>query len=112
MTSFGHMSVRRRKTGEDAGEQKWEEYRVIQWKSSKAVMAKDRTRCLEPRTVNLSLKEVRELIEAGPKPTPQPGPIVPPKKANSKLVREPKADNGDRQVQLVSVGTDDDESEE
>jgi hypothetical protein len=113
MTSFGNMRVARRKIGEDdSGSTKWEEYRVIQWKSSKQVMAKDRTRCLEPRTVNLSLKEVRELIEAGPKPTPAAGRVVPPKKASKGLVREPE-ENGDRQVQLVSVGVDDnDEGEE
>lgn len=105
MTSFGHMRVTRRKTGIDEdGKPAYEEVRVIQWKASKTVMAKDRTRCLEPKTVNLSLKEVRELLETGPKPTPVPGRVVPPKKAN-KVVR-----NGDSEdetpVQLVSVGTD------
>ncbi len=76
MTSFGNMRVRRRGTGVDEdGNKTFEEFRVIQWTGTKTVMAKDRTRCLEPRTVNLSLKEVRELIEAGPK-QPAPGRVA------------------------------------
>jgi len=100
MTSFGQMRVARKKAGvEEDGSQKWEEYRVIQWRASKTVMAKDRTRCLEPRTANLSLKDIRELLESGPKPTPAAGGIVPPKKRNN-VVRE-------SDVELVSVGGDD-----
>ena len=101
MTSFGQMRVARKKAGvEEDGTQKWEEYRVIQWRASKTVMAKDRTRCLEPRTANLSLKDVRELLESGPKPTPAAGRIVPPKTRN-KVVRE------ETENELVSVGGDD-----
>lgn len=101
MTSFGQMRVARKKAGvEEDGTQKWEEYRVIQWRASKTVMAKDRTRCLEPRTANLSLKDVRELLESGPKPTPAAGRIVPPKKRNN-VVREESVE------ELVSVGGDD-----
>lgn len=101
MTSFGQMRVARKKAGvEEDGTQKWEEYRVIQWRASKTVMAKDRTRCLEPRTANLSLKDVRELLESGPKPTPAAGRIVPPKKRNN-VVREENVE------ELVSVGGDD-----
>ena len=85
MTSFGHMRVQRRKTGADEdGNAIYEEFRVIQWKASKTVMAKDRTRCLEPRTIigegKLGgLKDVRELLEAGPK---QPAP--------TRVVQKPK----------------------
>jgi hypothetical protein len=71
MTSFGQMRIAKRKVVID-GKDNWEEVRVIQWTNSKTVMAKDRTLCLEPRTVNLSLKEIRELLEVGPKPTPEP----------------------------------------
>jgi AAA domain len=67
MTSFGRMNIARRKAGENEdGTPRWEEVRVIQWRGSK------------PKTVNLSLKEIRELIESGPTPTPQPGRVVPP----------------------------------
>jgi hypothetical protein len=108
MTSFGNMRVRRR-TEEDAqGERKVVEYRQIQWAGSKSVMAKDRTRCLEPKTVNLSLKEVREILENGPKPTPQPGRVVPEKKANT-VVRRKAAESEDEEsnvVNLASVGSD------
>ena len=82
MTSFGHMTVRRKKSGTDEdGNPVWEEFRVIQWKASKTVMAKDRTRCLEPRTIigdgKLGgLKDVRELLENGPK-QPAPGRVSP-----------------------------------
>lgn len=98
MDSFGRMTVGRRKTGEtnDDESPKFEEVRLIQWKGSKTVMAKDRTRCLEPRTVNLSLKEVRELLENGPVPTPQPGRVVPPK------IDKPLKKN-DEKVELLSV---------
>jgi hypothetical protein len=65
MTSFGQMKIAKRKAGTNQdGTDRWEEVRVIQWANSKTVMAKDRTMCLEPRTVNLSLKEVRELLES------------------------------------------------
>ena len=107
MTSFGNMRVRRRQTGvDDEGNKVYEEVRVIQWTGTKTVMAKDRTRCLEPRTVNLSLKEVRELIEAGPK-QPAPGRVVG-KKTDKPLNKEPAtAPTGeyveDNVLQLVSV---------
>lgn len=103
MTSFGHMKVTRRKTGVDEeGAPQYEEYRVIQWKASKTVMAKDRTRCLEPRTIigegKLGgLKDVRELMESGPKPQPQPGRVAqkaktPPVKKNSQATEESVGD--------------------
>jgi hypothetical protein len=114
MTSFGNMRVRRRPTGEtdDDGKKKYEEVRVIQWAASKSVMAKDRTRCLEPRTVNLNLKEVRELLESGPKPSTQPGRVVKRPKANDVVRDEPKAEesvNGESEVNeedLVTAGED------
>jgi hypothetical protein len=102
MDSFGRMTVGRRKSGENEdGTPQYEEVRLIQWKASKSVMAKDRTRCLEPRTVNLSLKEIRELLESGPKPTPQPGRVTGPK--NDQPVKEKKP------VELVSVNVGEDE---
>jgi AAA domain len=73
MTSFGRMTVQRKRVGKDEDDHPiYEEMRVIQWRATKTVMAKDRTRCLEPRTVIgsgklNSLKDVRELLEAGPK---------------------------------------------
>jgi hypothetical protein len=82
MTSFGHMKVARRPAGvDDEGNKKFDEFRVIQWKASKTVMAKDRTRTLEPRTIigegKLGgLKDVRELLEKGPAPQPQPGRVA------------------------------------
>jgi len=85
MTSFGNMRVVRRRTGTDEdGHAVYEEYRVIQWRGSKTVMAKDRTRCLEPKTVIReghigNLKELRELLEAGPQ-QPAPGRVVPNKR--------------------------------
>jgi AAA domain len=101
MTSFGHMRVARRKTGnDDDGNPQYEEFRRIQWKASKTVMAKDRTRCLEPYTTNLSLKEVRENLESGPKPTPQPGRTVP-NKGNSSTVKV-----SSEPFELLSVGAD------
>lgn len=121
MTSFGHMRVARKKGEVVDGEQQWEEFRVIQWRASKTVMAKDRTRCLEPRTIigegHLGgLKEVRELLENGPRPTVQPGRVVPKKTAN-KVVRkkavddaaeEAESDDGEV-VQLVSFNSEDEE---
>jgi len=102
MTSFGHMRVARKKAGVDEeGNPKYEEFRVIQWRASKTVMAKDRTRCLEPRTTG-SLREVRELIESGPRPVPAAGRVVP-----KKTTRSANGDSGE-QVQLVSVGVDED----
>lgn len=89
MTSFGRMSVQRKRTGkEEDGTPIYDEFRVIQWRATKTVMAKDRTRCLEPRTVigngKLgSLKDIRELLEAGPK-QPAPGRVVPPKSGRRK----------------------------
>lgn len=83
MTSFGQMRVQRTKKGVDEeGTAVYEEYRVIQWKASKAVMAKDRTRCLEPKTIIGDgkvdgLKGIREMLETGPKPATQPGRVVP-----------------------------------
>lgn len=86
MTSFGHMTVIRKKAegvDDETGKPKFEERRMIQWRASKTVMAKDRTRCLEPRTINQSLKDIRELLEAGPK-QPAPGRTPPSKRANGR----------------------------
>lgn len=102
MTSFGHMRVQRKRAGNDEeGNPIWEEYRVIQWRASKTVMAKDRTRCLEPRTIigegKLGgLKDVRELLEAGPKPSPQPGRVAQrPKDQPPVKKSKPAEDNDD-----------------
>lgn len=123
MTSFGRMTVRRKKSGtDDDGNAVYEEYRVIQWKASKTVLAKDRTRCLEPRTVigdgNLGgLKDVRELLENGPK-QPAAG-RVPKKTAKSDGLRRrprsrPSADESATETpELVTVGGgSDDEDQE
>ena len=100
MDSFGRMSIGRRKAGENEdGTIRWEEVRIIQWRGSKTVMAKDRTRCLEPRTVNLSLKEIRELLEEGPKPATQPR-VVPPK-TEKPVVKKEETERP--AVELVSV---------
>jgi len=106
MTSFGHMRVARKKGEVIDGEQQWEEFRVIQWRSSKTVMAKDRTRCLEPRTMNKSLRDVRELIEAGPRPVPAPGRVVP-KKSTRNAVRSNGKD--ENPMSLVTVPATEDE---
>lgn len=128
MTAFGHMTVIRRKTDqtdEETGKPIFEDRRMIQWKSSRTVMAKDRTRCLEPRTVNKSLKDIRELLESGPA-QPAPGRTPPSKRKaapnrlvdggdtlqdeekNSELVDTGNPKKG-REFNLVSVGTEDDE---
>lgn len=116
MTSFGHMKVQRKRIGKDEeGAAVYEEYRVIQWKGSKTVMAKDRTRCLEPRTIigdgKLNgLKDVRELMEAGPK-QPAPSRVVPAKSRRTKAAAA-AGDNGNP-MSLVKVGADsDDEGDE
>jgi len=80
----------------------YEEYRVIQWRGSKTVMAKDRTRCLEPKTVIreggiANLKALRELLEAGPQ-QPVPGRVVPNKRSNNQKDNNP--------MSLVKVGAD------
>jgi hypothetical protein len=112
MTSFGHMRVARRRIGKNEDDSpKYEEFRVIQWKASKTVMAKDRTRCLEPKTIigdgKLGgLKDVRELLEAGPAPAPQPGRVVQ-KPKNQKPVKEKTENN--MELLSVSVGDDDEE---
>lgn len=82
MTSFGRMTVIRKKTDkidEDTGKAIFDDIRVIQWRGSKTVMAKDRTMSLEPRTVNKSLKDIRGLVENSQQSPP------PPKKTSSKL---------------------------
>lgn len=113
MTSFGQMRVRRRTVGEGE-DKKIEEYRQIQWSSTKTIMAKDRTRCLEPRTINLSLKEIRELLEAGPQ-QPAPGRTPPQKKVgDGKLkVRNVVADPGGPHKTGVELeGAEDDDVDE
>ena len=101
MTSFGHMRVQRKKIGVDEdGSPLYDEYRIIQWKSSKNVMAKDRTMCLEPRTIigegKLGgLRDVRELLENGPRPTPSAGRVVPRKATTRKpMVENNQEDEG------------------
>jgi hypothetical protein len=97
MTSFGQMKLARRKAGtNEDGSPQWEEVRVVTWTNTKTVMAKDRTLCLEPRTVNLSLKEVRELLEAGPKPAPEPRGVPQNPQPQQKL-------NTNESVELLSV---------
>lgn len=112
MTSFGHMRVARKRIGkDDDGAALYEEYRVIQWRASKTVMAKDRTRCLEPKTIigegKLNgLKDVRELLEAGPR-QPAPGRVVPAKKAATRSKRRPVPNSEDSEgnpMALVTVG--------
>lgn len=119
MTSFGHMSVRRKKSGvDDDGNATYEEYRVIQWKASKTIMAKDRTRCLEPRTVigdgKLGgLSDVRELLENGPRPTPAPGRVPPKAGMAPKRPRRPRVAQSDEETQTknpVALVVNDDES--
>jgi hypothetical protein len=98
MTSFGHMRVQRKKIGtEEDGTPIYDEYRIIQWKASKNVMAKDRTMCLEPRTIigegKLGgLRDVRELLENGPRPTPSAGRVVPRKPATKPVVENNNQD--------------------
>lgn len=112
MTSFGHMRVARKKVGtDDDGAAKYEEFRVIQWKASKTVMAKDRTRCLEPKTIigegKLGgLKDVRELLEAGPAPAPQPGRVV------KKTAKAPVKKTQENSMELLSVSVGDDSGED
>lgn len=68
MTAFGYMYILRQpvkgKNPDDPVQ--YRERRVITWRATPKVMAKDRTRTLEPHTVDLSLKQIRERIEAGP----------------------------------------------
>lgn len=98
MTSFGQMRIAKRRAGQNAdGTDKWEEVRVITWKNTKTVMAKDRTLSLEPQTINLSLKEIRELLEAGPKPAPEPRAVPAKPEPQQELKR---TDN----VELLTVG--------
>jgi hypothetical protein len=75
-------------------------------------MAKDRTRCLEPRTIigegKLGgLKDIRELLEAGPRPAPQPGRVSPKKGRKSR-------NNGSdgNPMSLVKAGVDSDDIED
>ncbi|UOW92952.1 AAA-ATPase [Mycobacterium phage Leopard] len=109
MTSFGHMRVQRKKAGTDEeGNAVYEEYRVIQWKASKTVMAKDRTRCLEPRTVigegKLNgLKDVRELLENGPK-QPAAGRVTPTKDAVARKRRRSNTNGDVNPISLVTAG--------
>ena len=115
MTSFGHMRVQRKPAGvDDDGNKKYEEFRVIQWKASKTVMAKDRTRCLEPRTIigegKLGgLKDVRELLESGPAPAPQPGRVVERPKTQKPVVTkepDPEPEEQDDDGELLLIGED------
>jgi len=116
MTSFGNMRVVRKQVGAEDGEKKFEEYRRIQWRASKSVMAKDRTRCLEPVTIigegKLGgLKDIRELLEAGP-PQPAAG-RVPPRKTSGGLKIQESEDDDEQpkqqRVSLVSANSGEDE---
>ena len=117
MTSFGHMRVQRKKTGtDDDGNAVYEEFRVIQWKASKTVMAKDRTRCLEPRTIigegKLGgLKDVRELLEAGPK-QPAPSRVVDKAKRSNRTRKAKPEGNGNPMTLVTAGGGNDEESED
>lgn len=99
MTSFGRMRVQRKKIGtDDKGNSVFEEYRIIQWAATRNVLAKDRTLCLAPQTIigpgKLGgLRDVRELLENGPRPTPPAGRVVPRKPATTKVV----ADNQEKE---------------
>ena len=117
MTSFGHMRVQRKKIGTDEdGNAQYDEFRVIQWRASKTVMAKDRTRCLEPRTIigegKLGgLKDVRELLESGPAPSPQPGRQANKPKTQKPVVKkeQPETENdSEDDGELLLVGGEDD----
>lgn len=116
MTSFGQIKVQRKRVGKDEDDHPiYDEFRVIQWKASRTVMAKDRTRCLEPRTIigegKLGgLRDIRELLEAGPRPTPAPGRVTPNKRRRRKAA---SADNGEgNPMALVKAGVGDDDIEE
>jgi hypothetical protein len=126
MTSFGYMSVKRQPNGKDEeGKTKYAEYRVIQWKATKTVSAKDRTRCLEPKTIvgdgKLGgLKDIRELLEAGPQ-QPAPGRVVetPVEKVAVRKRRKPadigvaSADgNHEKPVSLVTNDDEDDSDDD
>lgn len=62
MTSFGHMSYKRVNTG-TSDAPNYEDRRTITWRDTQYATGKDRTNALAPKTVNLTLKEIRKLIE-------------------------------------------------
>lgn len=69
MTSFGHMSVRRKKIPPDdeGGKVTYEDERRIIWKDTGVVKGKDRTLALAPYTIvegDQPLKDIRLAIEA------------------------------------------------
>lgn len=68
MTSFGYMYIVRQPIeGQSENEPaQFRERRVIVWRGTSKITAKDRTRTLDPYTVDLSLKQIRERIETGP----------------------------------------------
>jgi hypothetical protein len=102
MTSFGQMRIAKMRDGQnDDGTDKWKEVRVITWKNTKTVMAKDRTLCLEPQTINKSLKQIRELLETGPKPAPEPRSV--PEKPEP---QQPLRTNESVDLLTVGVGAD------
>ena len=83
MTSFGYMQVVRVPSAKQEADKpkQYDEKRVITWRATPTVTAKDRTRCLEPYTVDLTLRQLRERIEAGPtnraaEPQPRNVPIA------------------------------------
>lgn len=106
MTSIGNMKVIRKKIGaDDDGAPKFTEARAINWAGTKTTMGKDRTRCLAPRTVDLSLKNVREILEAGPQ-QPAPGRTPPRKitgKANIKVTSAAKVQAADSDIDEEAV---------
>jgi len=102
MTSFGQMRIAKMKDGQNEdGTDKWREVRVITWKNTKTIMAKDRTLCLEPQTINKSLKQVRELLETGPKPAPEPRAV--PDKPEP---QQPLRTTDSAELLTVSIGAD------
>lgn len=63
MTAFGYMGYKRVNIAGEGEPANYEERRTITWKDTNYVTGKDRSMALEPRTVNKSLKDIRELIE-------------------------------------------------
>ena len=68
-TSFGHMKVVQAEvTNPTTKKKSLVIHRDIWWIDKGSTTGKDRTGVLAPKTRNLTLKQIRERIEAGPKP--------------------------------------------
>lgn len=100
MTSFGYMQVVRVPSAEQEADKpkKYDERRVITWRATPTVTAKDRTRCLEPYTVDLTLRQVRERIESGPTNTP-----VAPQPRNVPFARAEESANTEGELEEVNA---------